>query len=369
MEPSLPPSQVPSRRPSNAPSQEPSYAPSQAPSLLPSTAPSSAPTQIPSFLPTFAPSQLPSSFPTQNPSLEPSKSPSYGPSFSPSLLPSAAPSQSPSLVPSVTPTQAPSFSPTRTPSQSPSASPSLLPSSAPSFEPTKAPTTSTPTSIPTSVPTSNPPLPFIQLSNTGNVYAVSQFSPSLGNITGNYLAGQTLTTSIIDLIGTSTISYTLGSVSLPAQTVVSTYTYPSPANIVGILKTSTVYAATENSASTVYVMYSVTDSFGRSQCSPASVTVSLTVGVSSSTCTVFSSPAVPTGSCSLVVSSGLFALSAVTLPVSISLTVSSVLVQTTSLGNVTLAPNPSQTAPITAGLYFQMPIYAAVPGDTITVGM
>jgi hypothetical protein len=166
------------------------------------------------------------------------------------------------------------------------------------------------------------------LSATGNVYATSLFTPVVGSLAGNYLAGQILSSSILDLTGTSTISYTIGNVGLVSTSAVS-FTYPSPANIAGILKTTVVYYSTENGASTVYVSYYVTDAFGRSQCSPSGVTVSLNVGAASSACSVFASAAAPYGTCSLIVNPAVFSSSASAVAVSVSLSVSSVVVQTT----------------------------------------
>ena len=119
----------------------------------------------------------------------------------------------------------------------------------------------------------------------------------------------------------------------------------------------------------MYVVYSVTDSVGRSQCSPAAVVVSLSVGGSSTTCALFSSSSAPYNSCSLTIGAGSFTPSGTSLPVSLSLAVNSVVVKSTSLGNVTLAAIPTQSNPLAVGLYFQMPIYVAVPGDLITVQM
>jgi hypothetical protein len=114
------------------------------------------------------------------------------------------------------------------------------------------------------LPTSNPPLPFALLySATGNqAYGLSQFSPAVGNITGNYLAGQTLTSTIVDLTGSASFSYQVASVTQSGLTTTLSYTYPPPANIAGILKTPIVYSSIENGASTVVVAYSVTDQFG-----------------------------------------------------------------------------------------------------------
>ena len=130
-----------------------------------------------------------------------------------------------------------------------------------------------------------------------------------------------------------------------------------------------VYSSSENSASTVFVSYSVTDAAGRSMCSPAGVSVRLTVGTASSACTVFSSESSPYGTCSLSVGTSSFSSLLTTLSVSISLFVSSVLVQNTALDTVSLAPIPTQSNPSAVGLYFQLPIYAAVPGDAVTVQM
>jgi hypothetical protein len=46
-----------------------------------------------------------------------------------------------------------------------------------------------------------------------------------------------------------------------------------------------------------------------------------------------------------------------------------IIVQTTSLGNVYLAPLPIQSNPVAVGIYLQAPIYAAVPGDAFTLQM
>ena len=51
------------------------------------------------------------------------------------------------------------------------------------------------------------------------------------------------------------------------------------------------------------------------------------------------------------------------------LSVNAVVVQTTSLGSVNLVAFPSQSVPSAIGIYFQMPTYVAVPGDTVTVDM
>ena len=202
------------------------------------------------------------------------------------------------------------------------------------------------------------------------MFAASQFTPPLGNLSGNvnYISGQTFSNTIVDVSGSSTVNYTIGSSTLGPGTFIS-YTYPSPTHITGIIKTPTVYNSSENAASTVYVMYSVTDAFGRSQCSPTGVSVSLSVGLASSICPVFMSPAAPYSGCWLTVNQSVFTSSGSSLPVSVSLSVNSVLVQNTLLGSVTLAPIPSQSVPSGVGIYFQLPIYVAVPGDVVTVQM
>ncbi len=108
---------------------------------------------------------------------------------------------------------------------------------------------------------------------------------------------------------------------------------------------------------------------GRSQCNQATVTVQLLVGGNLASCTVFTSFATPYSTCQYVVPSVTFTTSGVTLPVSVRLTVNAVVTQTTSLGNVYLAPLPIQSNPVAVGIYFQAPIYAAVPGDSFTLQM
>ena len=211
-------------------------------------------------------------------------------------------------------------------------------------------------------------LPFAQLSATGSVFGTSVFTPGVGSMTNNMLAGQTLSDTIVDLTGGSIVSYQISSLSVGSTTALS-HIYPSPANIVGTLKTSVVYDSTENGANTVYVVYSVTDSIGRSQCSPTGASVSMTVGSASSLCIIFTSPAVPHGTCLLVVNSAIFSFASVNLPVSLTLSVNSIVVQTSSLGSVLLAPVPSQSVPFGLGIYFQLPIYVAVAGDSVSVQM
>ena len=219
-------------------------------------------------------------------------------------------------------------------------------------------------------------LPFVQPVASGNVFANSQFVPVVGaNLTNpNSISGQTFTDTIIDVTGSSTISYSIGNLNLAATTSI-TFTYPSPANISGIIKTSTIYYSTENGASTIYVMYAVTDAYGRSQCNPAGATVYLTVGSVSGACTVFSSSTAPFGTCSLTMPSSSFQCSSTVLAATLNLYVNSVAVQNSTIGSVTLAPVPNHLSPCaspvptTVGLYFAMPVYVAVPGDAITVQM
>ena len=211
-------------------------------------------------------------------------------------------------------------------------------------------------------------LPFVQLSASGSIFATSMFAPAVGYLGSHFLAGQTLTSSIIDLAGTSTLSYVIGNLSVASTTDVA-FTYGPPVHIIGILKTPNVYFSTENGASTVHVLYSVSDAFGRSQCDSAGVSVSLTVGTAVASCALFSSSLAPHGRCSIIIDSSAFSFSVSTLPVFLSLSVSSALVQTTLVGSVVLAPIPTQSTPSVVGIYFQMPIYQAVPGDTFTVKM
>jgi hypothetical protein len=93
-------------------------------------------------------------------------------------------------------------------------------------------------------------------------YGLEQFYPAVGNITGFYLAGQTLTSTIVDLSTTASFSFQVGTVVQSGLTTTVSYSYPPPANITGILKTPTVYSSTENGASTVHVVYAVSDQFG-----------------------------------------------------------------------------------------------------------
>jgi hypothetical protein len=98
--------------------------------------------------------------------------------------------------------------------------------------------------------------------------------------------------------------------------------------------------------------------------------VQLLVGaISPASCTVFAGFATPYSTCQLVVPPGTFTTSGVTLAVAVRLMVNAVIVQTTSLGNVYLAPLPTQTNPVAVGIYFQAPIYVAVPGDTLVLRM
>ena len=250
------------------------------------------------------------------------------------------------------------------------------------FIPTAVPTS--PTDIPTvlvSVPTfapfsfsvaptlEYPPLsnarPLLELSVLGSAYSVSQFTPGLGNL-GNSISELSFTNTVIDLTGSSSISYSIGELLLPAGTSIN-FVYPSPAHIAGILKTPIVYSSTENSANTVYVVYSITDAFGRTQCSPEGIAISLTVGSTSSACSIFASPLSPFSTCMLEIDSVLFSTSITTLPVSLSLSLHSTIIQNTAVGSVLLAAVPTQSTPTAVGMYFQMPIYEAVPGDIISV--
>ena len=103
--------------------------------------------------------------------------------------------------------------------------------------------------------------------------------------------------------------------------------------------------------------------------SPASVTVSLTVGTASTLCATYSSPNQPFGRCELAVDSSAFSSGASTLTVSVSLSISSILIQSTELGSVNLAPVPYTSTPTSVGLYFYLPVNEVVIGDTISVEM
>jgi hypothetical protein len=101
---------------------------------------------------------------------------------------------------------------------------------------------------------------------------------------------------------------------------------------------------------------------GRAQSSATGVSVSLTVGTASSECTAFTVYN-PSGTCTLTVNPTLFTSSGTSLSVSLSLSVSSVVVQNQRLSNVMLAAAPTPSIPSAVGIYFQMPIYTAVPGS------
>ena len=191
----------------------------------------------------------------------------------------------------------------------------------------------------------------------------------VGNLTtsSNSFQGQVFSNSFIDLTGTSQVNYAIG--GLPTNSLSVSFTYPSPAHITGILKTPMIFYSTENGASTVSVLYSVSDAVGRTQCSPTGVTVRLTVGTAFSACSVFASSASPYGTCTLVVAPAMFSALGSSLAVSVALSVNAAVVESKSLGDVVLAPIPAQSTPSAAGIYFQMPIYVAVPGDTVTVPM
>jgi hypothetical protein len=248
----------------------------------------------------------------------------------------------------------------------PSSEPSNQPTEAPTSAPSDLPSTMAPAVSPVAVPAV--PLPFAFVSASGNVYAASQFTPGVGTLTGNLLAGQTLTSDIVDVTGSSSLNFWLSGMA-QSSTISVTFAYPSPANIAGILKTPKVYKSNENSANTVYVVYSVTDAQGRSQCDPSGVSVMLHVGTASAACSVFSSSQSPMSSCMLPVDSALFGTAASTQPVSVELWVNSVLVQTSLLGTVSLAAEPTKTTPSAVGVYFAIPTYSAVPGDMISVPM
>ena len=208
----------------------------------------------------------------------------------------------------------------------------------------------------------------MEIFGSGLVFATHMFTPEVGSLATSQLADQALVSTIVDLSGSSSLKYSIGGLTIASTTDVS-FTYPSPAQITGILKTSQVFNSVENGASTVHVVYTVADQFGRTQCSPSDVTVTLTVGTASSACFVFSSPLRPHGSCSLTVEPSTFGSSASALPVLLSLSVKSVVVQASSVGTVALAPFFVHDQPSHVGIYFQMPIYQAVPGDTFTVDM
>ena len=132
------------------------------------------------------------------------------------------------------------------------------------ISPTTVPTSVVPVS--TSAPTASQPaytmdLPIAFMHATALSFSVGQlFSPAASGLS-SLLAGQNFTGFLSDYSGSSTISYQLGSVTLPYTSSVA-FIYPAPVAISGVLKTLHVYSSTENSANTVYVAYSVADAAG-----------------------------------------------------------------------------------------------------------
>lgn len=221
------------------------------------------------------------------------------------------------------------------------------------------------------------PLPIILPSPSAALFTTGQFTPTVGSLVASstYLAGQTFSSTLVDFVGVASAQYALGGVPLTSTSV--SFAFSPPANVSGILKTATVYYSTENAASSVSVLYSVTDSVGRTTCSPSGASVTLTVGAQKQTCVLFSAAA-PYGLCNLIVSPSSFGATSSNLSVILTLNVSGVVVATATLPSVTLAAIPSQPTPTygtaavgsgSGSIYFQVPPYTTVPGDRVTVSL
>ena len=181
------------------------------PTLIPSETPTKVPSLTPSKLPTINPTQTPSSFPTKSPTVTLSLAPSKHPSISPSVTHTISPTIAPSITPTITPTTRPSVSPSVTPTISPTIAPSKEPSMAPSATPVIGQTVG-PSIAPSTSPTITPPILSTKISTNS-----PSINPTMSDI-------MDITTSIINITTSSNISSNVpnveSSISQPDMTAV-----------------------------------------------------------------------------------------------------------------------------------------------------
>lgn len=157
-------------------------------------------------------------------------------------------------------------------------------------------------------------------------------------------------------------SFRVGNVRL--ATLSASDDLPPAAVVRGLVKTPTAYL----DDNVVSVSYAVSDHFGRTACSAAGATVSVTVGSFSGQCTPFTA-ADPSGVCTVSIPQTAFAPSAARLPVTVTVSYLRVPAAVGSLGDVSLSP-PAQRAPATLpGVYALVPQLVAFAGDSVTVAL
>ena len=178
------------------------------------------------------------------------------------------------------------------------------------------------------------------------------------DLNAQYIANRTFVVSAVDFSGDAQATLALGSATIAPATALALQ-HAAAASIAGVLKTPTIYTDDR----LVAVLYSVRDAAGRTACNPSGASVSMSVGGTAGTCTLFSA-ARPVGLCTCSAGS-----SSATQAVTLTLSYGGVSVaQDTSLV-VALQAAPQRSAQQTAavGTYASLPQHPVYAGDQVVV--
>ena len=133
----------------------------------------------------------------------------------------------------------------------------------------------------------------------------SSSSPTLllgTSFSATTLLNTTFAASVVSLFGAATASASIGGAIVNNASIA--FVYPRVAALGVILKTHVVY----QHDAVVAVKYTVSDAAGRLHCSPTGAAVSLTVGSTAASCTMFSASSA-SGVCTLTLPAALFGAS------------------------------------------------------------
>lgn len=205
-------------------------------------------------------------------------------------------------------------------------------------------------------------LPIVQFSTAGNVLASTwPFTPTTATIGSNYTSNVTFTAGFTDVWGSASVTPTLGLTSFAAAS--ASFAQPRAASVRQILKTPVLYQ--DDNVATLY--YTIADAAGRLACTSSGASVTVTVGSSTASCTLFS-PSSPVGICTVTVASGSFTTGVnATVTATVTLSYSGVAVASDASGAVLLVGPVAHATQSSVGLYATLPQHVAYKSDAFTV--